>query len=86
MAMVDVNADNMEDHCPAVDVLRVEDVVASAWFKAALSSDGTSADAIVVLAHMDAEDPLVCYSSVTSSLVVNIEVPYSYSIQTSKPL
>ena len=52
-------SDNMEDHCPAVDVLKVEDVVESSWFKAALVDHGTAADAVVVLAHMDAEDPLV---------------------------
>jgi hypothetical protein len=30
----------MEDHCPAVDVLKVEDVVCSDWFVAALGSEG----------------------------------------------
>ena len=49
----------MPDHCPPVDVLDVASVVQSSWFIAALAGPGHTADAIVVLAHMDADDPLV---------------------------
>jgi 2',3'-cyclic-nucleotide 2'-phosphodiesterase (5'-nucleotidase family) len=50
---------DMEDHCPAVRVQKVEDVVRAPWFLQALRGVGAAADAIVVLAHMDADDPLV---------------------------
>ena len=79
---------DMPDHCPAVNVLRVEQVVQSAWFLEALhgapaclparrrpirrdeagaltpshawhAGAGKAAHAVVVLAHMDADDPLV---------------------------
>eukprot|EP01050_Picozoa_sp_SAG11_P047635 SAG11_NODE_25057_length_364_cov_0.939623_1_plen_52_part_01 len=43
----------------AVNVLKVEQVVRSAWFVGALDKEGRAADAIVVLGHMDADDPLV---------------------------
>ncbi|CAK9081025.1 unnamed protein product [Durusdinium trenchii] len=47
---------NMEDHCDAVEVQKVEDVVNSSWFQAALDEPH---DAVVVLAHMDYRDDLV---------------------------
>ena len=49
---------DMPDHCPAVQVQKVETVVASRWFRAALAGPGAVADAVVVLAHMDADDPV----------------------------
>eukprot|EP00747_Dinoflagellata_sp_TGD_P083847 gnl/TRDRNA2_/TRDRNA2_162280_c0_seq2.p1 gnl/TRDRNA2_/TRDRNA2_162280_c0~~gnl/TRDRNA2_/TRDRNA2_162280_c0_seq2.p1 ORF type:complete len:578 (-),score=72.37 gnl/TRDRNA2_/TRDRNA2_162280_c0_seq2:80-1813(-) len=50
---------NMPDHCPPVDVQKVESVVQSSWFLEALDGPGIRSHAIVVLAHMDADDPLV---------------------------
>ena len=49
---------DMPDHCPAVRVQKVEAVVGSGWFRAALAGPGAVADAVVVLAHMDADDPV----------------------------
>jgi 2',3'-cyclic-nucleotide 2'-phosphodiesterase (5'-nucleotidase family) len=69
---------NMEDHCPAVDVLKVEDVVRSAWFLAALTGPGKTADAIVVLAHMDAEDPLVTVINNAIRAVLGATKPVSF--------
>jgi len=50
---------NMEDHCDAVEVLKVEDVMTSSWFLSALDEATVSVDAVVVLAHMDYRDDLV---------------------------
>lgn len=47
---------NMADHCGAVHVQRVEQAVAAPEFEKAVQ--GTDADAIVVLSHMDIRDPL----------------------------
>ena len=49
---------NMEDHCPAVAVQKVETTVQAPWFVEALKQ-ASAVDAVVVLAHMDADDPLV---------------------------
>jgi len=48
---------NMEDACPAVVVHNVSEVVQEQWFEEALKS--TDMDAVVVLAHMHFEDPLI---------------------------
>ena len=47
---------NMEDHCDAVKVQKVEEVMSSSWFGKALEEPN---DAVVVLAHMDFRDELV---------------------------
>eukprot|EP00438_Fugacium_kawagutii_P036532 Skav217623 [mRNA] locus=scaffold2172:625524:635804:+ [translate_table: standard] len=49
---------NMEDHCDAVEVLKVEDVVKSSWFLNAVDEHAAT-DGIVILAHMDYRDALV---------------------------
>ena len=48
---------DMNDHCDIVDVEKVENVIQLNWFKNALLSE--KYDAIVILAHMHATDPLV---------------------------
>jgi hypothetical protein len=48
---------NMQDSCDMVEVARVEEVVESEWFLDALKTNVY--DAILVLAHMDKDDPLV---------------------------
>eukprot|EP00435_Cladocopium_sp_Y103_P047309 s784_g13.t2 len=50
---------NMRDHCDAVQVLKVEDVVNSTWFQDAVDGHAAQVDAVVVLAHMDYRDGLV---------------------------
>lgn len=47
---------NMKNHASMVTVVEVETIVQQSWFKEAL---GLEYDAILVLAHMGAEDPLV---------------------------
>eukprot|EP00971_Amphidinium_carterae_P177887 3527985-Amphidinium_carterae.1 len=49
----------MADHCSAVEVEDVATVVGSSWFQEALQLQGATFDAIVVLAHMHYEDPLI---------------------------
>jgi 2',3'-cyclic-nucleotide 2'-phosphodiesterase (5'-nucleotidase family)/Sec-independent protein translocase protein TatA len=50
---------NMQDADTLVTVQQVQSVVQSAWFKAALNDNVNDIDAILVLAHMDVQDPLV---------------------------
>jgi len=50
---------NMEDHCDAVVVEDVATAIQSDWFNTALRQHSSQVNAIVVLAHMDYEDPLV---------------------------
>ncbi|CAL1139669.1 unnamed protein product [Cladocopium goreaui] len=50
---------NMRDHCDAVQVLDVQDVVNSTWFQDAVDGYAAHVDAVVVLAHMDYRDDLV---------------------------
>ncbi len=50
---------NFDNGCEAARVERVEDVVQSDWFVSVLSGGHGDFDAIVVLAHMDANDPLL---------------------------
>eukprot|EP00931_Biecheleriopsis_adriatica_P066355 TRINITY_DN40730_c0_g1_i1.p1 TRINITY_DN40730_c0_g1~~TRINITY_DN40730_c0_g1_i1.p1 ORF type:complete len:526 (+),score=92.06 TRINITY_DN40730_c0_g1_i1:46-1623(+) len=50
---------NMPDHDPAVEVLKVQDVVKQEWFRDLLSGKEKSFDAVLVLGHMDCQDPLV---------------------------
>jgi len=45
----------MRDHCDYVAIDKIKDVVAAAWFATAMQS---TVKAIVVLAHMDLQDPL----------------------------
>ena len=48
-----------EGLCQAVGVVPVADAIESDWFAATLRNEGRGADAVVVLAHMDARDPLL---------------------------
>jgi 2',3'-cyclic-nucleotide 2'-phosphodiesterase (5'-nucleotidase family) len=48
---------NMKDHVPSVQVEEIEAVVQEAWFIQALHNE--TYDAILVLAHMHVQDPLV---------------------------
>jgi len=50
---------NMEDSCRAAKVERVQDAVQSSWFTDVLKGADGDFGAILVLAHMDAADPLV---------------------------
>ena len=50
---------NMQNPCSAVEVQKVQDVIHSSWFTALLNGAEGEFDAILVLAHMDAHDPLV---------------------------
>ena len=50
---------NMEDPCPTAHVETVEEVVNSTWFEHVLLGNEGSFDAILMLAHMDAESPLL---------------------------
>ena len=49
---------NFQNHCPAVTVQNVQDTVQEEWFRNVLQQTDQY-DAIVVLAHMDCQDPLV---------------------------
>jgi len=49
----------MPDHATAVKVLKVKDVVRQQWFLDLLSGKEGGFDAVMVLGHMDAYDPLV---------------------------
>ena len=46
-----------EGRCAAVDLITVESTVTSSWFTAALTA--THLDAVLILAHMDAHEPLL---------------------------
>jgi len=48
-----------EGRTSAVDVVPVEQTVKSEWFQQALAQQGAKADAILILAHMDADEPLI---------------------------
>ncbi len=50
---------NFDNGCEAATVERVEDVVQSDWFVSVLSREHGDFDAIVVLAHMGANNPLL---------------------------
>jgi 2',3'-cyclic-nucleotide 2'-phosphodiesterase (5'-nucleotidase family) len=50
---------NMQYPCPAAEVEKVQNVVNSPWFTNVLKGIDGDFDAILVLAHMDAKDPLV---------------------------
>jgi 2',3'-cyclic-nucleotide 2'-phosphodiesterase (5'-nucleotidase family) len=54
-----------EGRCAAVGVTPVEEAVGAAWFTAALG-DGSGYDAVLVLAHMDAFEPLI--ETITSAV------------------
>jgi len=50
---------DFQNHCPITEVEYVETVVNATWFQDVLKRTEKNFDAIVVLAHMDAFDPLV---------------------------
>mmetsp|Transcript_38787 Transcript_38787/g.121189 ORF Transcript_38787/g.121189 Transcript_38787/m.121189 type:complete len:541 (-) Transcript_38787:190-1812(-) len=50
---------NMDDHCNAVDVENVSEVVRADWFAGALKDHGARSDAVVILFHIDYRDELV---------------------------
>lgn len=51
------NMTTADGKCDAVSVVPVAEALASDWFQSALEAEGKVADAIVVLAHMAAEEP-----------------------------
>lgn len=50
---------NMPDHCDAVNVENVSEVVQADWFLGALKDHGAQSDAVVVLFHIDYRDELI---------------------------
>ena len=50
---------NMKDACSLIEVMEVDRVVKSSWFKDALTTSDYNVDGILVLAHMDLKDSLV---------------------------
>eukprot|EP00656_Telonema_subtile_P006369 TRINITY_DN12935_c0_g1_i1.p1 TRINITY_DN12935_c0_g1~~TRINITY_DN12935_c0_g1_i1.p1 ORF type:complete len:400 (+),score=112.51 TRINITY_DN12935_c0_g1_i1:92-1291(+) len=53
------NMDLSDGRCQAVSVVPVEETVQSEWFITALTKEGAAADAVLVLAHVDAHDPML---------------------------
>ena len=50
---------NLQNPCPLAHVETIQEVVNATWFQQVLRGDEGSFDAILILAHMDANDPLL---------------------------
>ena len=67
---------NMQDFCDTVNVADVRDVVKSQWFLDALTNE--EYNAVLVLAHMDKDDPLVTVILEATRDVVGTSFPIQF--------